>query len=80
MLNFAQNNYYNTCVGLSGLMLKQELHNIIKDHSVYSYNQVKDILKESDEDPNNSDNIILVYTGNSINKLDLHLIHNKTLE
>jgi len=70
LLISAQNSYYNTCVGLSGLMLKQELHNIIKDHSVYSYSQVKDILKESDEDPNNSENIILVYTGNSINKLD----------
>ena len=52
LLTASQENYYNTCIGLSGFMLKQELHNIIKDHSVYSYNQVKDILRESDEDPN----------------------------
>tara|TARA_B110000444_G_scaffold242426_1_gene259733 strand:+ start:29 stop:1327 length:1299 start_codon:yes stop_codon:yes gene_type:complete len=62
--------YYGSCIGLSGPELKQELHDIIKSHTPYSYSQVKDILRESDEDPNNDSNVILVYTGNSIDKLD----------
>ena len=65
---FTQNDYYSSCYGLLGNELKQELSNTIDNHIYYSYNQVKDILRSSDEDPQNQDNIILVYTGNSINK------------
>lgn len=64
----SQNEYYSSCYGLSGNELNQELSNIIDNHIYYSYSQVKDILRLSDEDPQNQDNIILVYTGNSINK------------
>ena len=68
MTIFTQNDYYSSCYGLLGNELKQELSNTIDNHIYYSYNQVKDILRSSDEDPQNQDNIILVYTGNSINK------------
>ena len=64
------NNYYETCNGLEGEELKEELHNIIKDHTSFSYTTTKSILRESDEDPNNPSNIILLYTGNSIDKFD----------
>jgi len=64
------NNYYETCSGLEGEELKDELHNIIKDHTYFSYTTTKSILRDSDEDPNNPSNIILVYTGNSIDKFD----------
>ena len=64
------NNYYENCIGLSGDELKEELHNIIKDHTAFSYTTTKAILRDADEDPNNSSNIILVYSGNSIDKFD----------
>ena len=64
------NNYYESCIGLEGDELKSELHNIIKDHTAYSYTMTKSILRDADEDPNNPSNIILVYSGNSIDKFD----------
>ncbi len=61
--------YYDNAEGLSGDELKTALHNIIDDHTEYSYNALRDfILKNTDEDPNNSSNIILLYTGRSQNK------------
>ena len=64
------NSYYESCAGLTGGELKEELHNLIKDHNVFSYTTTKSILRDADEDPNNSENIILVYSGNSIDKFD----------
>ena len=63
-------NYYQSCFGLSGEELKSELHELISDHTSYSYTTTKTILREADEDPNNAGNIILTYTGNSIDKFD----------
>ena len=63
-------NYYDSCIGLSGDELRTELHNIIKDHQSFSYTTTKTILREADEDYNNPANILLVYTGNSIDKFD----------
>jgi len=61
--------YYNAANGLTGDALKSALHNIIDDHTEYSYNDLRDfILMETDEDPNNPNNIILLYTGRSQNK------------
>ncbi len=58
--------YYNQAQGLSGEALKDALHNIIKNHDEYSYNNLRDfILKNTDEDPDNSNNVILLYTGRS---------------
>ncbi len=62
--------YYATAVGLSGEELKTAIHNIINDHSEFSYTSsvtdVWDILKETDRDPENADNVIMIYTGRSI--------------
>jgi endonuclease I len=56
--------YYDSAAGLSGDPLKSALHIIIDDHVEYSYNDLRDfILKDTDEDPNNSNNVILLYTG-----------------
>ena len=61
--------YYDDAEGLTGEQLKAALHNIIDDHQEYSYNNLRDfILEDTDEDPNNSSNIILLYTGRSQNK------------
>jgi endonuclease I len=49
---------------LTGNELKAALHNIIDDHTEHSYDALRDyILKATDEDPNNSNNVILLYTG-----------------
>jgi endonuclease I len=58
--------YYQSAEGLNGSELKNALHNIIDNHQEYSYNALRDyILKNSDEDPNNGNNVILLYTGRS---------------
>lgn len=57
--------YYNSANGLTGDALKAALHNIIKNHIEYAYSQTDEILMETDEDPANSNNVILVYTGRS---------------
>ena len=66
---FAQ--YYSGTEGLYGDNLKHVLHNKIKGHTRYPYTSsstdVWDILKETDKDPNNPDNVILVYTNYSVN-------------
>ena len=61
--------YYDAAQDLSGSELKRALHDIVSDHIRYPYTStstdVWDILKDTDEDPNNSDNVILLYTGRS---------------
>ena len=54
-------NYYQSCFGLSGEDLKSELHELINDHNSYSYTTTKNILRESDEDPNNPENVIYAF-------------------
>ncbi len=58
--------YYDNAEGLSEQALRSALHNIIDDHTVKSYGDARYILDETDQDPGNSSNIILVYTGNSV--------------
>ena len=53
-------NYYDTATG-TGATLKSQLHNIIDNHTFNSYGDARSILQITDVDPNNSDNIILVY-------------------
>jgi len=56
--------YYDGCDGLMDNQLKTALHNIIDDHVEYSYNALRDyILPDTDQDINNSNNVILLYTG-----------------
>ena len=62
------NGYYDNANNLSGEALKTSLYNIIKGHTKYSYTGVWTQLKYTDEDPNNSNNVILLYTGWSISK------------
>lgn len=64
------NGYYDSAEGLQGDELKAALNQIIKNHTDYPYTSSStdtwDILKESDRDPNNPDNVILIYTGWSV--------------
>ena len=65
------NGYYNSAKNLSDNNLKSALNQIIGNHIEYSYTSsdtdVWDILKETDRDPNNTNNVILIYSGISIN-------------
>lgn len=58
--------YYLGADNLEGQALKTFLNQLIDDHTVISYGGLRDALQNSDEDPNNPNNIILLYTGNSI--------------
>ncbi len=59
--------YYASALNLQGQELKNELYNILHDGFVgLLYGDARDILQESDEDPNNPDNIILIYTAYSV--------------
>lgn len=58
--------YYAGVIGLSGSNLKSGLANAAaRGQNRMTYDQVWDALKYTDEDPNNSNNVILIYTGRS---------------
>ncbi len=65
--------YYSQAEGKSGIDLKESIHQIIANHNVFPYTSSNtdtwDILQLSDQDPLNSDNMILVYTERSQDKL-----------
>ena len=62
--------YYSSAYNTSGETLKQELNNIISNHREFSYTSsftdVWDILKETDKDPENPNNVILLYSNVSV--------------
>jgi len=63
--------YYDSASGLSGAELKAALHEIINNHTEFPYTSyntdVWDILKVTDKDTENADNVNLLYTGWSVN-------------
>ena len=61
--------YYAPAIGKTGESLKVALNDIIDNHTKLSYAAVWDALRYADEDPNNSNNVILLYTGRSQSKL-----------
>ncbi|GAB3158462.1 hypothetical protein GCM10027290_61750 [Micromonospora sonneratiae] len=60
--------YYKNAIGKTGPALRSALHDIIKVQTKLSYSQVWEALKSTDEDPNNPNNVILLYTGRSQSK------------
>lgn len=63
--------YYDAAQGKSGTELKTALYTIIKGHTEFPYSasttDTWDILKETDVDPNNSSNVIGLYSAFSMN-------------
>ncbi|WP_231893376.1 endonuclease [Rossellomorea aquimaris] len=60
--------YYASASGKKGDDLKKALHEIIDNHTELSYKDVWDALRKTDEDPNNPNNVILLYSGRSQSK------------
>jgi endonuclease I len=60
--------YYKTAIGKTGANLKSTLNGIISNNTKLSYDAVWNALKDTDEDPKNSNNVILLYTGRSQSK------------
>ena len=67
---FGQLEYYQSAFNKKGDSLKYELNQIIKNHIEFPYSStntdVWDILKATDKDPANGANIILLYSGRSV--------------
>ena len=62
--------YYANAVGKTGTALRTSLHSIIRSQTVLTYDQVWNALKDTDQDPNNTNNVIEIYSGRSIAKSD----------
>ncbi|MEV0135549.1 endonuclease [Dactylosporangium sp. NPDC050688] len=60
--------YYAAAAGKTGTTLRSALHSIIKVQTAISYDQVWNALKDTDQDPGNSANVILLYSGRSQSK------------
>ncbi|MFJ6572106.1 endonuclease I family protein [Streptomyces sp. NPDC091292] len=60
--------YYKNAIGKTGSSLKSSLHTIISSQTKISYSAVWDGLKAADQDPNNSNNVRLLYSGTSRSK------------
>lgn len=68
---FVDSQYYATVFNKTGTDLKLSLNTIIKGHTAFSYTPcVWEMLKETDIDPNNSNNVIGFYTRRSIPIVD----------
>ncbi len=57
--------YYSSATGLTGDALKAGLHEIIHGHTVIGYGDLWEVLSETDRDPENPNNVILLYKQTS---------------
>ncbi|WP_326560136.1 endonuclease [Micromonospora sp. NBC_01796] len=60
--------YYASAIGKTGPALRTALHNVIRVQTRLTYDQVWEALKDTDQDPGNSGNVILLYSGRSQSK------------
>ncbi len=60
--------YYNRAEGLSGGPLKAVLHEVARGHAVIPYSQLHAPLARLHEDPANPNNVILLYSADSVPK------------
>lgn len=69
----ASSGYYSSLEGLSGTNLSQGIQNIIANPNVvraHNYGDIYDILKVADQNPENSNQVWLIYTENPRSKID----------
>ena len=71
--------YYSSISNTVGTALKYELRELITETHIKTttYDELKGYLQEADEDPNNSNNMILFYTGASVPKTSNMKIWNR---
>ncbi len=62
--------YYDGTDGLHGVELHEKLYDIVRNHTVVSYYSAWDHLRYVDEDPENSENVILFYMQRSHSEED----------
>ncbi|MBM7079417.1 endonuclease [Micromonospora humida] len=60
--------YYANAMGKTGSALRTSLHTIIKTQTKLNYDQVWEALKDTDQDPANANNVVLLYSGRSQSK------------
>ena len=60
--------YYDDLKGLTGEILKNELHNRIRNHKRFNYEKIYSILDKTDQDPYDTLNVVLLYTARSVNR------------
>ena len=66
---FVDADYYAAALNVDNSELRSVVNGIISaNHKKLSYSEVWSVLTHSDEDPANPDNVIEIYTGNSIAK------------
>lgn len=58
--------YYAPAEGLFGENLRDALHGIIAPHTVLTYTDVATAIRVLDQDPDNPENILLIYSGFSV--------------
>jgi endonuclease I len=58
-------NYYANAIGKTGPALKSALHTIISSQTKLTYDQVWNALQDTDQDPANPNNVVLLYSGRS---------------
>ena len=74
-------NYYSTLNGLSGQDLIIAIQDIISNNELvraHSYSDIKDILKQADVNPENSNQVWLVYTEQGRSKIDFQTTSSST--
>ncbi len=74
VINAQPSGYYDSLNGLSGAGLKQEIQNIIANPNIVraqSYGDVYDILKDADQNPENNNQVWLIYSEEPRSKIDL---------
>lgn len=65
--------YYSSLEGLAGANLKQAIQNIIANPSMvraHNYGDIYDILKVADQNPENNNQVWLIYTESPLSKID----------
>lgn len=70
-VSYSYDVYYAPTMGREGFELRTALHSIIKTgHIRLTYSQVWGALQYTDEDPDNTANVLLLYSGRSADKND----------
>src|SRR6185436_8650601 len=76
----APSDYYASVEGKSGRALRAALHNRIKDHRVIRYANsagldTLDAVELLDQDPGDTNNVILIYSGWSVAKTNFDAVN-----